>query len=248
MWGGGGEPVIRSPATGKNALDQTRSPNPSSNLLSASVSPSILVQPEDLDETTEALAEYRELIVGALADFDGREVDAPGDDVVAEFPSPDNAVSCALKMQLMVDQQNADRPATNRIILAVGVHHCSDATDEQWCRGTGLGVASTLRESALRVLARTGGIFVSADVHARVRGRKELQFQDVGNWAVHGSPSRSKPTRSSQGEPSPTCLRQRLRRSPGCAMPLCSGSWAGRSWLGSCAASTSAGSRSARST
>jgi len=184
--GGGGEPVIRSLATGKNALDQSRSPSPSSNLLSASVSPSILVQAEDREATTQVLAEDRGRIAGALADFDGRELDVPGNEVVAEFPSPDNAVSCALQMQVLIDQHNADRLPTNRSVLAVGIHHRSDAADEESCRAAGLRVVSTLRESALRVLARTGGIFISEDVHARVRGRKELQFQDVGNWAVDG--------------------------------------------------------------
>ena len=73
----------------------------------------------------------------------------------------------SLLSQVVVDEHNADRLPTNRSVLAVGVHHSSDATDEEWCREIGLRVVSTLRESALRVLARTGGIFISADVHAR---------------------------------------------------------------------------------
>ena len=170
-------------------MDQTRSPSPSSNLLSASVSPSILVQAEDSEDTTEVLTQDRELIAGVVADFDGREIEVPGDEVVAEFPTPDNAVSCAVQMQVVVDDHNADRLPTNRSVLAVGVHHGSDATDEEGCRETGLRVVSTLRQSALRVLVRTGGIFISEDVHARVRGRKELQFQDVGSWEIEGEPA-----------------------------------------------------------
>jgi tetratricopeptide (TPR) repeat protein len=183
---GGGEAVIRSPATGKNALDKPHSPNPSSNLLSASVSPSIFVPSDDPEVAAEVLAEDRELIVRALADFDGCEIDVPGDEVVAEFPSPDKAVSCALQMQSAIDQNNADRLPTARSVLAVGIHHSGDAADEESCRAAGLRVVSTLRKSALRVLARTGGVFISEDIHARVRSRKELQFQDVGSWTVEG--------------------------------------------------------------
>jgi tetratricopeptide (TPR) repeat protein/class 3 adenylate cyclase len=195
----GGETIILSLAAGNNTLDRAHDPTPRISLLSASLASSALVEPGDPTETTEALAECRALTAGALAGFDGRKHDQPGDELVAEFGSLEKALACALQMQRIIDDYNDNMLlVADRLILGVGIHCNWDVPDEEWCQGTGLRVASTLCQ-----LAPTGGIFISEDVHSCVRGKLGLHLQDVGSWAVEGEPE---PTRAYQLTPTTTAF------------------------------------------
>ena len=54
---------------------------------------------DDEVATVRILTEYREAIGSAVARHGGRVVDAPGDNVLAEFPSVVDAVQCAVEIQ-----------------------------------------------------------------------------------------------------------------------------------------------------
>ena len=58
----------------------------------------------------------RELLEGLIGDFDGRVFGGAGDSVMAEFPSPVQAVRFAIRFQEEIDEQNAELPEPRRSI------------------------------------------------------------------------------------------------------------------------------------
>jgi len=54
---------------------------------------------EDEEGTLATLSTYREVIEKLIAEFDGRVFSGAGDSVIAEFPSPVQAVRCAVRFQ-----------------------------------------------------------------------------------------------------------------------------------------------------
>ena len=56
----------------------------------------------DEEETLRSITAYREQISSLVGKYRGRVVDAPGDNLLAEFPSALDAVRCALEIQRVV--------------------------------------------------------------------------------------------------------------------------------------------------
>ena len=67
---------------------------------------------------------YRDIVRGALADYDGREVDRAGDGFLTSFVSAYSAVSCAIAIQRELFKDNAGRedgvPVQARIGIGAG--------------------------------------------------------------------------------------------------------------------------------
>ena len=66
----------------------------------------------DNDElTVNTIIAYREIIGALIEKYQGRVVDAPGDNILAEFASPLNAVKSAIEIQKAVGQENEQLPS-----------------------------------------------------------------------------------------------------------------------------------------
>jgi adenylate cyclase len=63
---------------------------------------------EDEAETIRTLSAYRESISEIIHQHHGRVVDAPGDNLLAEFASVVNAVKCAVAIQNELKARNAE--------------------------------------------------------------------------------------------------------------------------------------------
>jgi class 3 adenylate cyclase len=72
--------------------------------------------------TLRTLTAYREQITVLVRQHRGRLVDAPGDNLLAEFPSALEATRCALEIQRVLAARNAGLPAERRMAFRVGVH------------------------------------------------------------------------------------------------------------------------------
>ena len=57
--------------------------------------------------TVETLTAHRQIFFGEIGEHGGRVVDSPGDNLLAEFASPVDAVECAAKVQRALEGQNA---------------------------------------------------------------------------------------------------------------------------------------------
>ena len=68
-------------------------------ILSADVKGYSLLMTNDEASTIKTLKKYRSIMSELIKQHSGRVVDAPGDNLLAEFPSAVNAVQCSVEIQ-----------------------------------------------------------------------------------------------------------------------------------------------------
>src|ERR1041385_1849527 len=118
---------------------------------------------EDEVGTVRTLATCRELVTGIVVRHDGRIVDMPGDNILAEFPSAVSAVEAASAMQQQLAECNCELPENRRLAFRIGVNLSDVVHDEGRIYGDGVNVAARIE-----ALAEPGGICVSAKVYEEV--------------------------------------------------------------------------------
>ncbi len=69
-------------------------------ILSADVVGYSRLMQDDEAATVDTLTKYREVFADLVERHDGRVVDSPGDNILAEFVSPVEAVECAVEVQV----------------------------------------------------------------------------------------------------------------------------------------------------
>jgi adenylate cyclase len=148
--------------------------------------------------TVRSLTICRKLVGDLIATHHGRVVDAPGDNILAEFGSAVDAVEAACAMQVQLTHCNADLPEHRRMAFRIGVN-LGDVIVEDGCLyGDGVNVAARLE-----ALAEPGGICVSGKVHDEVRGRLEHRFEDMGARELHNIAAPVRVYRVVSGPPAP---------------------------------------------
>ena len=80
-------------------MNEERAKRKLSAILSADVKGYSRLMGDDELSTIETLKEYRALISSQIDQYRGRVVDAPGDNLLAEFGSVVDAVECAVNIQ-----------------------------------------------------------------------------------------------------------------------------------------------------
>ena len=72
--------------------------------------------------TVQALREHRTAADPLIAEHGGRVVKTTGDGVLIEFGSVVGAVECALGLQRLAADRNAETPADRRMEWRIGIH------------------------------------------------------------------------------------------------------------------------------
>ena len=138
---------------------------------------------EDEIGTVNRLKAYRKLIGVSVGEHHGRVVDNPGDNILAEFPSALDATCCAVEIQGMLENRNADLPDDRRMDFRIGIHLSDVMVDGDRIYGDGVNIAARMEESS-----ETGGICVSSAVHEQVKNKLDLDFEDLGEKEVKNLP------------------------------------------------------------
>jgi class 3 adenylate cyclase len=141
--------------------------------------------------TIRTLTAYRKEIQARVADHGGRVVDAPGDNVLAEFPTALGAVEAALEIQRALAGRNASLPEERRMEFRIGVHMGDVAVEEDRTYGDAVNIAARLEG-----LAEPGGVCISAAVHEQVARKLSAEFEDLGDQSAptaRGRALRSRP-------------------------------------------------------
>jgi adenylate cyclase len=120
-------------------------------------------------------AHWDELIAPTIASHSGRVVRVTGDGILAEFASIVNAMRCALSIQRGMAARNAGIPAERRIEFRMGLNFGDLIVDRGDMWGEGVNVAARLE-----ALATPGGICVSERVRNDVRGKLDVEFDEMG--------------------------------------------------------------------
>jgi len=144
-------------------------------ILSADVEGYARLMSEDETGTIRALAECHEVIGVSIRRRGGRVVDAPGDNVLAEFGSVVQAVDAAVEIQRAIAGCNERRESNLRMEFRIGINIGDVVVEGDRLYGDGVNVAARLE-----ALSEPGGICVSGDVHRQVEGKLPIDFQRLG--------------------------------------------------------------------
>ena len=100
---------------------------------------------EDEAGTLAALKAHREqLIEPKVAERKGRIVKLMGDGILVEFPSAVEAVQCAVEIQHMIGDRNADVPEENRVTYRIGINIGDIVVEDNGIYGDGVNEAARL--------------------------------------------------------------------------------------------------------
>ena len=134
-----------------------------------------------LDEagTVRELREHRAAADPLIAEHGGRIVKTTGDGLLIEFGSLVGAVECALALQRLAAERNAEVSADRRMEWRIGVHLGDVLIEGDDILGDGVNIAARLEG-----IAKPGGICISEDAFRQVRGKVEVEFADLGEQSL----------------------------------------------------------------
>jgi adenylate cyclase len=72
--------------------------------------------------TVQTLTSYREILTNIIRQHKGRVVDAPGDNLLAEFTSVVEAVQCGVEIQKELKLKNAELPEHRIMEFRIGIN------------------------------------------------------------------------------------------------------------------------------
>jgi adenylate cyclase len=134
---------------------------------------------EDEDTTVQTLTTYREVISSLIKDHEGRVVDSPGDNILAEFVSVINSLRCAWDVQQEIKSRNADLPENRRMNFRIGINLGDVIEEQDRIYGDGVNIAARLES-----LAEEGGICISGAVYDQVKNKLPFRYEFQGEQAV----------------------------------------------------------------
>ena len=120
-----------------------------------------------------------EVITKLIEKFHGRVVDAPGDNILAEFDSSLDAVQSAIAIQNVLRVENDKLPDNRRMDFRIGINLGDVIHKDDRIYGDGVNIAARIEN-----LADPGGICISRGVYDQVDGKLEIGFADLGLHSV----------------------------------------------------------------
>ena len=98
-----------------------------------------------------------------------------GDGLLLEFPSIVAAVECAIAIQKLMVERNADTPEDKRIVYRIGVNLGDVLIEGDDVCGEGVNIAARLEG-----ICAPNGVLISGTAFDHVRGRIDVNFVDLG--------------------------------------------------------------------
>jgi adenylate cyclase len=148
-------------------------------LLNADVKGYSRLMSEDEVETIRTLNAYKEAMANLIQQHHGRVVDAPGDNLLAEFASVVDAVECAIKIQEELKTHNAELPEDRRMEFRIGINLGDVIEEREKIFGDGVNIAARMEG-----LADAGGICLSGSVYDQVENKLDLEYEFLGEQSV----------------------------------------------------------------
>jgi adenylate cyclase len=139
---------------------------------------------QDEGATVATLKEYRAALQRLVERHKGRVVNAPGDNILVDFPSAVEAVNSAVELQKIIEGRNLELPPDRRMQFRVGVN-LGDVIEEDdgSIYGDGVNIAARMES-----LAEPGGICISSTVYDAVQGKIDFGFDFLGDQQVKNIP------------------------------------------------------------
>ena len=144
---------------------------------------------EDEAGTARAVREHREAARPIVASYGGRIVKTTGDGLLLEFPSVVAAVECAIAIQKLMVERNAETAEAKRIVYRIGVHLgdvVEEADGDLWATASISRLASRASPSRAASVCRS-------DAYRQVKRR--LDLADFSTLATRTSRTSREPIR-----------------------------------------------------
>ncbi len=148
-------------------------------ILSADVKGYSKLMGDDDESTVTTITAYRKIISEYINKHQGRVVDTPGDNILAEFGSALNAVNGAIDIQRTLDIENSKLPDNRRMVFRIGINVGDILHKDNCIYGDGVNVAARIES-----LAEPGGICISRGVYDQVKRKVRQGFEYLGEHAV----------------------------------------------------------------
>ena len=144
-------------------------------ILSADVVSYSRLMGNDEEATVRTLTAYRQAMADLIRNYNGRVLDFPGDNLLAEFASAVDAVQCAIIVQKEIKTRNEKLPENRKMLFRIGITLGDVIQDGEKIYGEGVNVAARLES-----LAEPGGISISGVVYDQVKKKLNLKYQFEG--------------------------------------------------------------------
>ena len=148
-------------------------------ILSADVKGYSRLMRDDEDLTIRTLTNYRSAMSNLIQKFRGHLVDATGDNLLAEFTSAVDAVTCSIEIQKELAERNAKLFEGRKMEFRIGVNLGDVVEEEGRIYGDGVNIAARMEG-----LAESGGICISGTVYDSVESKLGLEFEFLGEKKV----------------------------------------------------------------
>jgi adenylate cyclase len=133
--------------------------------------------------TVAILKEYRQVISEHINRYQGRVIDSPGDNLLAEFASVVNATECALAVQQEIKNRNTEVAKNRRMEFRIGINLGDVIQDRDRIYGDGVNIAARLEG-----LARAGEVWISGTAYDQIKSKIAVGFEYQGRQKVKNIP------------------------------------------------------------
>jgi TolB-like protein/class 3 adenylate cyclase/Tfp pilus assembly protein PilF len=148
-------------------------------ILSADVEGYSLLMRDDEEATVRTITVYRTAMTHLIEQYRGRVVDAPGDNILAEFTSVVDAVNCGVEIQRELAERNTELPENRRMQFRIGINLGDVLEEGKRIYGDGVNIAARMES-----LAEAGEICISGTVHDAIENKIGLEYEDLGEHQV----------------------------------------------------------------
>ena len=148
-------------------------------ILSADVEGYSRLMGDDEETTVRTLTSYREVLSTLIQQHNGKVLDSPGDNLLAEFVSVVDAVQCAVAVQKEIKARNDQLPENRRMQFRIGINLGDVIQEEERIYGDGVNIAARLEG-----LANPGGICISKTAFDQIESKLPYGYEFLGDQAV----------------------------------------------------------------
>ena len=148
-------------------------------ILSADVEGYSRLMGDDEEATVRTLTAYREVITTLIQQHNGKVLDSPGDNLLAEFVSVVDAVQCAVAVQKEINARNTELPENRKMQFRIGINLGDVIQEEERIYGDGVNIAARLEG-----LSEPGGICISKTAFDHIESKLPYGYEFLGDQSV----------------------------------------------------------------
>ena len=134
---------------------------------------------ENEEATVSTITSYREVLTTLIQQHNGKVLDSPGDNLLAEFVSVVDAVQCAVAVQKEIKARNDELPENRRMQFRIGINLGDVIQEEERIYGDGVNIAARLEG-----LSEPGGICISKTAFDHIESKLPYGYEFLGDQTV----------------------------------------------------------------